>query len=488
MKKHLTRRRFLATLGATAGVGIAGKSLFNISKVLAQGPYVRPNVAGLTITSPAIVSYIAGIQAMQALPVTNPLSWAYQAAIHGTTMAGMNAGWNTCAHGNDFFWSWHRMYLYWFERIVRSQSGDSTFALPFWDWQTNPTLPSMFQNTGSPTLHVAARNVTINSGVGGVGNQTPGVNTAFAQPIYEGASGAVSLIQSPHGSVHVNVGGWMSSILTAAQDPIFYLHHANCDRLWNLWLAQGGLQSDPTSDTAWGSQVFVFFDENGNQQNMTSCDVLRAAQQLGYSYEGEPAQVNQYCGNPPLCNADYHVLIDNCIGNPPFYLAPGPYQYFYFDVDPQLAKQILGYIKQPGYTVYMQYYGVTAPTQPGITWDVYVGLPIGTKPKPGSPYYVGTYGMYGAGIADQPPDGNDPASFSFPLNVALAKTLKKNQLKVPVTFFPSGVRGLSTGGPSQKSTPTIQQAQLTLQVVTPTGTAGTRNHEEAMRGMPMTHK
>ena len=28
---------------------------------------------------------------------------------------------------------------------------------------------------------------------------------------------------------------------------------------------------------------------------MTSCEVLRAAKQLSYVYEGEPAQVEQYC-------------------------------------------------------------------------------------------------------------------------------------------------------------------------------------------------
>jgi len=36
--------------------------------------------------------------------------------------------------GLDFFFSWHRMYLYWFERIVRRMSGDDTWALPYWNW------------------------------------------------------------------------------------------------------------------------------------------------------------------------------------------------------------------------------------------------------------------------------------------------------------------------------------------------------------------
>ena len=32
---------------------------------------------------------------------------------------------------------------------------------------------------------------------------------------------------------------------------------------------------------------------------MNGCDVLRAALQLSYAYEGEPPQVNQYC--PRVC-------------------------------------------------------------------------------------------------------------------------------------------------------------------------------------------
>jgi len=34
--------------------------------------------------------------------------------------------------------SWHRMYLYFFERVLRKASGDPDFALPYWDY-TNDT-------------------------------------------------------------------------------------------------------------------------------------------------------------------------------------------------------------------------------------------------------------------------------------------------------------------------------------------------------------
>jgi hypothetical protein len=44
-----------------------------------------------------------------------------------------------------------------------------------------------------------------------------------------------SQLNGVHGAVHVRVGGDMSSVPTAGYDPIFYLHHANIDRLWAQW-------------------------------------------------------------------------------------------------------------------------------------------------------------------------------------------------------------------------------------------------------------
>jgi hypothetical protein len=479
MKNHLTRRHFLATASATAGVGLVGKSLFNVAKVFAQGApaaFVRPNVAGMTLASPAIVSYIAGVTAMQALPANNPVSWTYQAAIHGTNAAPLLAQ-NTCQHGTNFFWAWHRMYLYWFERIVRKLSGSATWALPFWDWQANPTLPTPFQNppAGSAVLNVANRAAALNNGTGALTNKTPGVNAALAQCLYEGVTGADALIQNPHNVVHGEIGGWMGNVNTAAQDPIFFLHHANCDRLWDIWLAQAG-RCDPVTDPVWENQAYTFFDENGNQQMMTCCDVVRAAAQLNYTYAGEPAQVNQFCGVAPVCcTGTSTVVINQCIPNPPCVLPPAPPShepsgsnlvYFEFPVSSQLAQQLISYAQNEADTIFLQLGGVTAPTQPGVVWDVYVGLPVGSQPDPTGPYYVGSIGMYGPGLADEPPDGNEPATYNLPINTAILTALQAGEQSVPVTFNPHGVvvNGQLTL-PTQLSTVSIAQAQLSVQTV-----------------------
>jgi tyrosinase len=50
-----------------------------------------------------------------------------------------------------------------------------------------------------------------------------------------------------HGAVHIWVGGTMSDPSTAAADPIFWMHHANLDRLWWQWYnsPQGNHQNPP---------------------------------------------------------------------------------------------------------------------------------------------------------------------------------------------------------------------------------------------------
>ena len=39
----------------------------------------------------------------------------------------------------------------------------------------------------------------------------------------------------PHGLGHVETGGFMASFFTAGLDPVFWMHHANVDRLWETY-------------------------------------------------------------------------------------------------------------------------------------------------------------------------------------------------------------------------------------------------------------
>ena len=41
-----------------------------------------------------------------------------------------------------------------------------------------------------------------------------------------------------HNRVHIYIGGTMQSVPKASNDPIFFLHHCNIDRLYEQWLDQ----------------------------------------------------------------------------------------------------------------------------------------------------------------------------------------------------------------------------------------------------------
>src|SRR4051794_28498877 len=64
----------------------------------------------------------------------DPNSWAYWTNVHL----------NYCPHGVAYFLAWHRGYLAYFERQLRSVSADSTLVLPYWDYYSYATMPAEF--------------------------------------------------------------------------------------------------------------------------------------------------------------------------------------------------------------------------------------------------------------------------------------------------------------------------------------------------------
>jgi len=247
-------------------------------------PLVRKNIYSLSAAE--INSIKTGIAAMKALPITNKTSWLYQAAIHGTTTLPVQPSWNTCQHGTQFFLSWHRMYLYYFERILRAKSGNPSLTLPYWNYQTNPALHPDYRSSapGNP-LYDGTRNPSINGGGSLPAAISASINTALSKiPFNVFQSG----LEGPHGSVHVSIGGNMGAVSRAAQDPVFWLHHTNVDRLWSQWIRMCGGRQNPT-DNVWLNQTYTFFDENGTAINMTGSQVVNTAASLNYVYDFPPS-------------------------------------------------------------------------------------------------------------------------------------------------------------------------------------------------------
>jgi Common central domain of tyrosinase/Polyphenol oxidase middle domain len=230
---------------------------------------------------------------MKALPASDPRSWRFQANIHGTLDPASNPLFNQCEHGTLLFLAWHRGYLYYFERILRWAAGDPELTLPYWDWTTAPALPDPYRTPASPSnpLYDATRMINDGSAL------PPDVvvddlNTAlnFVPFPPNGSIGfSPSLEGSPHGAVHVLVGGNMGSVPTAANDPIFWLHHGNMDRIWDRWLNLGGGRLNP-SDAAFLDTPYSFADETGGTVTVKVRDIISSLQ-LGYRYDDVP--------NPP---------------------------------------------------------------------------------------------------------------------------------------------------------------------------------------------
>jgi hypothetical protein len=406
---HMTRRRFLMATGTALSATTFGSRLLQTAG-LDRSPFCRRNIGKLAANDPVILSYMKAVTIMQALPSTNPLSWTFQAEIHR----------NSCEHDTDYFWPWHRMYIYWFEKIIRKLSGDSSWALPYWDWCSPDqlALPCAFRDYTS-ALYTPNRRPTMNAGA----TLNTGHFSCEQFYAFRDFHNASDTLQRTHGEIHIEVGGWMADPCMAAFDPIFFVHHCNVDRLWNLWLAQGG--TDPLSDTAWKKQPFHFVDENGTTVHMTQCDVVRAENQLNYVYEGEGTQVEPDCAKPA---PEWHF-------KGKVYQARNPLLILSSDKTTILAEfrdvdHPWSTLANGGQMILLQFGNVTVDTQPNATWEVYVDLPTDADPDTENPHYVGNIVFFGAGIRNQNCGQFRPTHFVFLVNQALRASTSTGELKL----------------------------------------------------------
>jgi hypothetical protein len=106
-----------------------------------------------------------GVAAMKKRRPSDPLSWFFQASIHGVTdQLWMDSArgdsdvatkidrakyWNQCPHhgqNSANFLPWHRAYTHHFEQILRMHTDEDDFAVPYWDYgqPANRTFPREF--------------------------------------------------------------------------------------------------------------------------------------------------------------------------------------------------------------------------------------------------------------------------------------------------------------------------------------------------------
>jgi len=413
--------------------------------------YVRRDIWSLEEVSPwddVTLGYARAVAAMQKRPAEDPTSWTYQAAMHGTyAKPPAGADWNQCQHASWFFVSWHRMYVYFFERIVRAavmdNGGPDSWALPYWNYSTGgmqAALPPAFREaswtapdgqSGPNPLYTDRRAQGANAGfrlptravsfadafsfTNFTGAPLPGFGGGQSDPTQFGQfTGALE--NRPHNVVHDLIGGptsgacqggLMSDPNCAAQDPIFWLHHANIDRLWTNWIGQGGGRTNP-SESAWLNQEFTFYDENAKPVQMSAVDILNTATQLGYRYDDQASSVTTMRAQPMMAAGGAATAKSGPQPQPTMVaaskggieLGAGLAQLELPMAAGAGAKLGVGEPQLAGAEsrhVYLNVEGVEAEKHPGVIYEVYLNLPQGMDPDQADNYFVGHVTFFGAG-------------------------------------------------------------------------------------------
>jgi tyrosinase len=287
----LNRRAFLVA-GASSLAALGAVPLLR-----AQGAVgVRRSIRTMRANDPDLAAYRRAVAAMKALPSTDPRNWYRFADIHR----------EHCPHSNWYFLPWHRAYLAALEGICRELSGKADFALPYWDWTVQRAVPPAFaagDRRSNPLNHPRPglqRGAELDDDMVGLPvisriMQSPdfeafGSTRPFGQdgadPRWQRVEGAKTELEfNPHDGVHIALGGDMTNVLLAARDPLFFLHHANVDRLWAEWNRRGNANS---ADPMWRDFVFEnnFSHPDGSPWNVAVGD-LGATPPLGYRYDDE---------------------------------------------------------------------------------------------------------------------------------------------------------------------------------------------------------
>lgn len=270
------------------GMGAAGLLAGAAGPVAAQSPRMRRPVSSLGRTDPDIEALRRAIPVMR-----RSGAWDAQIALHADMRHRHHSSWR--------FLPWHRLQLVWFERQVARISGKTDFALPYWDWDDD-RIPDLFLN--DPVFRVEGREAlpgdTITrflteNGQWLNGRMTDDFATFFGRPRArndqtDGALGrryfSGSAEWGGHNLIHGFVGGDMGQLDRSPNDPIFWMHHANIDRIWTLWQAKHGGQVYPK---AWRTESLGgFLDPTGRAVPAALAQSTLDTAAFGYAYPFDP--------------------------------------------------------------------------------------------------------------------------------------------------------------------------------------------------------
>ncbi len=221
----------------------------------------RPNQRDLTVSE--WKDFINKINLMHGVDAKAP---AYREFVNlhvdAMSMAGMSWGVHTMGAGmrGRNFLAWHRQFLLAFEKRLG-------ISLPYWDWIADPDIPTHLNNKVNLKKWSVKRSWDPDEmpSEGQLESQIrPKKFSAFQSSLEGGA----------HAAVHNAIGGNMASSASPS-DPIFYLHHANIDRIWANWQIK-----NPTSNPPNKNEIL----QHAPIEGVMVSKVLKISS-LGYSYD-----------------------------------------------------------------------------------------------------------------------------------------------------------------------------------------------------------
>ena len=207
------------------------------------------------------------------------------ASLPPESRADAQAVWNGCqAHPYNpsnaeqyqqwYFLPWHRLMLAQFEGVIREVLHDEDFTLPYWNPITgNPDdliVPAVFRDPGT-TLYNGTRWPWVNGGerIDLLYRDWISLDALNEKFYIDSPTGSLGfnprLDQNPHFFTHFALGGDMAEFSTVGGDPMFYIHHANIDRLWESWNRLGN--KNPT-DPKYLDRKFSYGDRSGKRVDL----------------------------------------------------------------------------------------------------------------------------------------------------------------------------------------------------------------------------
>lgn len=457
---------------------------------------------------PITRAYALAIAEMQTRDASDPTSWEYQAQIHGMPDGGQPDRFRgQCQHNTWFFLPWHRLYLHWFEQTVLAavrahpdidDDTKAAWALPYWNYSPGgqrATLPEAFRQEEHPDdpnrlnpLFVANRNAFVNDGeeldplatsaaaalaetvfslprpAGGFGGAATGFNHFNQDPNFFPGM----LEQTPHNDVHSEVGGDMAGFDTAGLDPVFWMHHANIDRLWAVWIGQYGMENpDPTGP--WGTTGSHFHDADGAEVSGSASGALDTVEDLGYEYEDtsppEPDRRRRERRVPSEPPPDQPAELVGATEDP-VELTGGTKRVALSVGEPSGPARRRGG-GEPA-RVYLTVEGIVGERNPDVTYAVYLNLPddadIDEEPESHYAGNVSFFGIERTGRVDTDPGGHGMAR-SFDITGLVSELRDADSWdpdEVTVTFVPlrRGARGRRGAADAERQGPPVKVGRI----------------------------